>query len=448
MKPVGVLVAFCMIALARSLHANGGGYFRGGLENTGDVAGFEPKATENIRILDEKLTIRLGAKEADVEVRYLMRNVTDRKVKVRFGFPVEESFDRNLMGGPDPEKTPDGKRLSYCKNYQITAAGKAVPFKWQGEVRESKEPPFKGVAGWLISEVSFAANEEKPLMIRFQSDYPSEVWGVSDDGSSSAARFRYRLSTAACWAGSIGTGKIIVEPSGIDPSDITVIRPVNRFRKDGTRWIWNFENLEPTLADDIEIEARPAEFTFGGRTDNGEFTNFDTPKHRLADIINRGSQWSMMHSNYQVTASSTLPADGDIHYKAENIRDFWERNTWSEGAPGPGTGEWLEMVPASPKPLLGIRMKPGYQGKEGLFKANARPKKIRVELNGEHRFDAEVADREEEITIPVVDYAKPVKKIRMTFLEIYPGSRFEDLCVSSVRLHVRLAKKPNVQPAR
>ena len=36
----------------------------------------------------------------------------------------------------------------------------------------------------------------------------------------------------------------------------------------------------------------------------------------------------------------------------------------------------------------------------------------------------------------------------MTFTEVYPGTRFEDLCVSSVRLHVRLDKKPKVQPAR
>ena len=48
----------------------------------------------NIRILDEKLTVSLGPNDADVEVRYLMRNETRQKVKVRFGFPVEESFDR------------------------------------------------------------------------------------------------------------------------------------------------------------------------------------------------------------------------------------------------------------------------------------------------------------------------------------------------------------------
>jgi hypothetical protein len=419
------------------LHANGGGYFRGGVERAGDLAGFEPHATQNIRMVDEKLTIKLGPQAADVEIRYLMRNETDKKVKVRFGFPVEESFDKDLMGGPAGGKAPDGKRLAYCRDYQIRASGKAVKAAWQGEVGDSRDPRFKGVAGWLVSEITFAARQEMPLLIRFQSAYPQEEWNVSDDQSRSPALFRYRLSTAACWNGSIGMGSITIEAAGIDPAGIRVLKPVNRFRKDGGRWVWNFENLEPSLADDLEIEARPAERIHGSRGENGD----------KADYIQRGETWSMLHANYQVKASSTLKPDGEIRYAAENIRNHWESTVWSEGAPGPGTGEWLEITPTVPKPLLGIQLKPGYQ-KDGLFKKNARPKRIRIELNGEHRFDAEIPDKQGEIMIPVTGYAKPVRKLRITFTEVYPGSQFEDLCITSVRLHVRLTRKPDIQPAR
>jgi hypothetical protein len=93
---INAWLCICSAILAQPLHANGGGYFRGGVERAGDVAGFEPKETEKIRIMDEKLTVVLGQKSADVEVRYLMRNETDKMVKVRFGFPVEESFDRDI----------------------------------------------------------------------------------------------------------------------------------------------------------------------------------------------------------------------------------------------------------------------------------------------------------------------------------------------------------------
>jgi hypothetical protein len=438
---------FCFFVCSVSAaFANGGGYFRGGVEKAGDLTGFEPKATENIRMLDEKLTIKLGPKEADVEIRYLMRNITDKKVNVRFGFPVEESFD-TAEWSVDRRKPLDGNSLSYCKNYQITAGGKPVKSIWEKERVQTEGPEFKGVAGWIVSEVAFSANEEKPVMIRYQSAYPEDSSSVSEDESFSGSLFRYRLSSAACWAGTIGTGRIVIEPNGIHPDDIRVLKPVNRFKKESSRWVWDFEELEPTLADDMEIQARPKEFSYGLRTWRGEHQGPNTKPGDLVDFIERGDKWSVRHSNYKVKASSTLKEEGSHTYVAENVRDPYQEAVWSEGAPGSGVGEWLEIAPVEAKPLIGLEIKPGYQ-KEGLFKANARPKKIRIELNGEHAFDADIPDREEEVEIPVIGYAKAVRKIRMTFTEVYPGDTFEDLCISTIRLHARLDKKPKIQPSR
>ncbi len=441
MKTRELAVSGLLIVSAPLLHANGGGYFRGGVEHAGDVAGFEPKATENIRILDEKLTVSLGPKEADVEVRYLMRNETDKKVKVRFGFPVEESFNRDLMETVgDEKKLPDGKKLAYCRNYQITAAGKTIKATWQGEVRNTRSPQFKGVAGWLISEITFAANEEIPVMIRFQSAYSLTEWSVSDNGSRSAAMFRYRLSSAACWAGTIGSGKIVLKPDGISPDWLKVLKPVNRFKKDGANWVWNFENLEPTLADDLDVEAKSAE--------NFYLADQNPEQGTYSEYIERNDKWTMAHSNYHVKASSTLPPDGDFKYDAENIRRFWTDDWWCEGAKGPGIGEWLELQPIVPKPITAISMHPGCGKSDALFEANARPRKVLVELNGDHRFTVEVPNSKEEFEFPVSNYTKPVKKLRLTFQEVWPGKRFEDLCISGVRLHVRLDKKPKIQQAR
>ena len=175
----------------------------------------------------------------------------------------------------------------------------------------------------------------------------------------------------------------------------------------GNQWIWDFENLDPTLDDDLEIECQPAIQSHAQQT-IGEWTE-GHPSHLYADYIERRDEWSMLHSNYIVKASSTLRPDGDIRYDPENIRDRRGKNAWSEGADGPGIDEWLEITPVEPKPLLAIHIKPGYQ-KGDLFRANARPKTIRIELNGEHHFDAAIPDREEEVEIPVSGYAKPVKK--------------------------------------
>ncbi len=438
-------VILTIFATASLAHANGGGYFRGGAENTGDIKGFEPKSTGDIQILDEKLHIKAGKKQASVEVRYLMKNMTDKKVKVRFGFPIEESFGNE--NAYNPEQAKQHTTPAYCKNYQITAAGEKLKVKWEIEKNEEKDKRMKGLIGWNISELSFAAGEEIPVMIRFESDYSYESWSVSETSSTSASIFRYRLSTANCWHGPIVQGRIVVEADGIDPKDIRIIKPVNRFKKEGDRWIWNFENLEPTLADDFEIECQPELFYEAQERIAGNEDDFSS--HLFADYIGRGDSWSMLHSNYNVKASSTLKPQGEYRYDAENVRDRWNDNAWSEGVAGNGVGQWLEITPVVAKPLVDISIKPGYQKKgSDLFKANARPKKIRIELNGEHQFDADIPDKEEEIEIPITGYTKPVQKIRLTFTEVYPGSKYEDMCVTYIRLHVKLDKKPEFQPSR
>lgn len=443
MKTRVLLASGILLASASTLLANGGGYFRGGVENTGDVAGFEPKATENIRILDEKLTVKLGAKEADVEVRYLMKNVTDKKVKVRFGFPVEESIDSELM--TDKPSVPDPKKLKYCKGYAIEANGKTLKSTWNGESKDIRDKRFKGIAGWMVSELSFAGSEEKSVRIRFQSSYPEEEWGVSDDSSLSAAVFKYRLSTAACWAGTIGEGRLEFIANGINSDDIKPLKPVNRFKKDGDKWVWHFKELEPSLADDIEFESRPAESIYYGRTPDGKHINADTKNP--VSFIERAGQWSTTHQNYKATASSTLASEGDHSYGPANLNNHNANDAWSEGASGNGTGEWLEIVPEQPKPLLSINMQHGYQNGT-LFNENARPKKAVIQLNDEHKFETVFPDQATEVPIPVTNYRKPVRKIRITFTEVYPGSKFEDLCVTSIRLHVRLDKKPKLEPTR
>ena len=91
---------------------------------------------------------------------------------------------------------------------------------------------------------------------------------------------------------------------------------------------------------------------------------------------------------------------------------------------------------------------PGYQKTDELFAANARPKKLKIELNGEHVFHADLVDRRSRQSIPIKGYTKPVKKFRITFEEVYPGSKFEDLCVTYVGLEAELDEKPEIQPAR
>lgn len=429
----------CFTAIS-PLFANGGGYFRGGVQRAGDIELFEPEEVEKIRILDEKLTIDLGRTEAGVEIRYLLKNETTTKVRIRFGFPVEELFDNHHMNML-PEKFAEREegKLKYCKNYKVTAGGKEIAAKWKIE-DANDEKKIKGIAGWLVSELSFEAGEEKPLTISFKSGYPSANSSVSEDTFESAAIFKYRLSTAACWAGTIGTGKIVIRAAGVSADEIKVLKPVNRFKKEGSSWVWNFENLEPTMADDLEIEAAPETRSYG----RGAFVDPGSWAH----YTDRGGKWTMQHANYQVTASSTLPPEGEHRYDASLLKDTYQKSAWSEGAAGPGIGEWLELKPAVAKPLAAIGITPGFAKSAELFKANTRPKRILVTLNGEHEFTADIPDSSDYCRVPVSGYGKPVKSIRITFKDVWKGEQFEDLCVTHILLESKLDKAPKIEPSR
>lgn len=431
----GVVMAVALGMATGPVLGNAGGYFRGGVERAGDVLGFEPSATGNIRILDEKLTVVLGSLEADVEVRYLMRNETVKATTVRFGFPVEELFDnKNFGNSAQPSDTR--KDLRYCKDYQIAAGGKALKVKWQAEDKNGADARLKGIAGWLVSELTFKGGEEIPVLIHFRSIYPHSAYGTSGDFSRSAALFRYRLSSAACWAGTVGSGHIVLKPAGIDPRELKVIKPVNRFRKQGDSWVWDFENLEPTLADDLEIEAEPA------------VTSHYAGEHAESEYYESNGEWYIITSNYKAKASSVKVPEGDISYAVTNLNDGSSNKAWCEGRPGPGVGEWLELRPAVAKPLRSLILLPGYQESEELFRANARPKRVKVVLNDEQTFTVDVPDKRAECCIPVRGYAKPVRVAKLIFEEVWPGSKFEDLCVSEVSMEVRLDKKPKLPPVR
>ena len=412
----------------------GGFVARGGVRANGDVRGFEPVATENIRILEEKLTANLGPTQAEVEVRYIMKNLTSKQVKAKFGFPVEESFDQNVAMPPGQPNPPAQTEPKYCQGYQITAAGKPLKAKWQAETDRSKNDlRFAGLAGWLVSEASFAGDEEKVVTLRFTSEYLGTSYQAGGRHLNASRIFNYRLSSAACWAGTIGTGRILIRANGVNPQHMLAVAPVNKFHRDGNDWVWNFENLEPTLADDIKFA-----------TDSWDEVMYDTHD---GTCTRRGNEWTMEHSNFKATASSVLPPEGKTSFDAANVVGF-NNGTWAEGKPGPGIGEWLELRPVVAKPLRSLTLKPGYQATDELFKANARPKRIKVILNGEHHFTADIPDRKASCTIPVTNYDEPVKVVKLVFEEVWPGSHFEDLCVSGIIVEAKLDKKPKVEPRR
>ncbi|MDB9741215.1 hypothetical protein OAB00_00005 [Akkermansiaceae bacterium] len=436
------LILFLYVVFTPLLLANGGGY-RYGIDFTGGIAPFSSEGTEAVEILDEKLDIFLGAEEAKVRVVYKMKNTSDKKQKVKFGFPVENVTSEWIE---IPTEDADGEPIIYCKNYQATLNGENLKFHY------FKEPfasgiikPFEGsevldgIQGWNVSEMTLKKGEEIELSISYDSVYDySEVY-VSEDTVIGPTQFKYRFSSGAVWKNSIKKGRVTIHLAN-EQSAAKVLSPVNRYIKKGNTLTWNFEELEPTLKDDLTIIVKPV---------YAEYSAYDE-KQKSLSYYKIQEKWYVNHYRYKVTASSELEPQGENQYSAENLKLPYQE-VWSEGVKGSGIGESLSFNFLKAEKISHIKLFAGFmnynEGKRHLYKANNRVKIGELFINNKVSQTIHLEDKDEH-QLMNINYSEPISSIKLTIKEVYKGDKYDDTCIFAVSFLTPLTKEPERYGAR
>jgi hypothetical protein len=139
-----------------------------------------------------------------------------------------------------------------------------------------------------------------------------------------------------------------------------------------------------------------------------------------------------------VTASSVLEdAKEPGRYGPANLLDEDPGTLWAEGAKGSGAGEWVELSFPPNAPAYAFLVMPGNPKSAKLYKANARPRKARLEL--------ELVDGRKlayELDFPqdfpaggaFFVHGRPtfaVHSAKLAVLTVWPGRRYQDLCLGS-----------------
>jgi len=256
--------------------------------------------------------------------------------------------------------------------------------------------------------------------------------------------FKYRLSTGAVWNGTIEKGTVVVRADGIAPEEVRVEKGhLNHEGRD--RWVRDFANLKPTLDDDILVSAIPGYYVPGMYRRDSRYQRYI--QRGGGDSSSNQQGWGGAHTRYKATASSTLAPIKGHRFGPENLANEAAQYPWSEGVPGPGIGEWVELVPGNPSPLLALGVYSGFQP-GALFQKNGRPSRVEIELNGEHRFTATLGDVQDEQLVPIIGYAKPVSRIRITIRDVYAGTQYADTCIKRIILYDLLSERPDISVAR
>jgi len=107
---------------------------------------------------------------------------------------------------------------------------------------------------------------------------------------------------------------------------------------------------------------------------------------------------------------------------------------WVEGVDGPGIGESLTLNIGIPAELWNIGLLAGYFASPELLAANNRLKKVQITLSDGTSITEEFEDSS---TTRVVhfDDIHVVEWIRLTILEVYPGTRWDDTAISELAVN-------------
>jgi hypothetical protein len=453
-----------------TLFGNGGAW-QAGIPATGNASASKNDRHTDVTIENETLKIDLHPEYADVNVRYRMHN-TGPKVQQDFFFPVERwgkiqtaDMDRESDDIDRYQISVDGKELKSTNlagpTEERTVETREATNEAKEESSETEEPAGETTSGdiwqekvsiiksWKKSVIPFAQNQTRDVTIHYKTRYAENDESVSDDLHISDATFAYSLSPAATWKGPIGKGKIEINVVHPEPEDVSIQKPKDRFKKiSNTRYEWDFENLKPTMADDIRIVAHSKYDKYPTGYSEEELSN-------RAEYVLKDHQYFLDYTDYDATASSTRTPQGKRNYDVVNIKAHPSREIqtpWVEGVEGDGIGESITLNVKRPLPLYGILIQPGYydyDNKDPWLKNN-RVAALEISLNDEHTFTENIPDElfERPYLIRVGDYTKPVNKIKLVIKGVHRGTQFRDTCISLIKLRAPLSKKPEVHGAR
>lgn len=440
--------AFLSLIAVSSAFGNGGGY-SGSIKTAG---AFQPIGIEQVEMLSERLNIDLHIEYAAIHVEYLLHNA-GKKVKIEAGFPVSYSPPHYVMPGTPAPTTDPKSRLAEAvterlKGFEATLDGKPLEFEVVPDKLELKTigPAGEGktVTGWYKVKFSFDAGQARKLSVTYRQN--------------SLGRFAYLFSAAGMWQGPIRDGIVKVRPIGRPKEEIAFNHP-KRFEWKEDHWEWAFRDFEPTLEDDLEIQepSEPRKEHFDTREVNAENSKTGLDGFYVAEggeWVNdryRAKKWAAHHSSYQVKASSELPEENGLNYKAENLRQMEGKHAWVEGVPGDGLGESLVITPNKPARIRQIGIVNGYATSDELYEANGRVSALDVSVNGGKASRVLVPDerlRSRMFYFDLPASKEAVKTIKLTIAGVYPGAKFHDTAISRIVLVQPLDKAPGVIPIR
>jgi hypothetical protein len=142
---------------------------------------------------------------------------------------------------------------------------------------------------------------------------------------------------------------------------------------------------------------------------------------------------SGQYADTRTCVSSVLPPKGSNRYGPDHLGTGEATAAWCEGADGPGIGQTITLHQKPANMIGSMSFVNGYAKSPQAFSSNGRVKRARIETSGGYSKTVALQDNTEWQTIKISP--SKVSWIRLTILEVYPGSRGSDTCITTFYLN-------------
>lgn len=132
---------------------------------------------------------------------------------------------------------------------------------------------------------------------------------------------------------------------------------------------------------------------------------------------------------HQIKASSILPSKGTQTYDAKNLLDGDTSTAWCEGVKGNGEGETILLDLGSLQMVKGIELINGYAKSEKSYRENNRVQKLKLEFSDGSSLEMNDFNTRKKFKEPI-----NTSFIKLTILSVERGTKYQDTCISDVRL--------------
>lgn len=155
---------------------------------------------------------------------------------------------------------------------------------------------------------------------------------------------------------------------------------------------------------------------------------------RIVELFADHPEAVLYQVDFNPQASSELTeelASGPVTYSARNVRpDASLADFWAEGVPGSGEGSSLDLSLSDGSLLERVVVWNGVFRREDLYSRNARVREM-VLSQAASRVTVELPDWREPVVLPLDGWPR-TSDVRIDVMSVYPGTQWEDLCLSSI----------------